>query len=405
MDHDERRQEPPINWPTALFIAGTTLAAAIWPFHAWAYGTTLTQLAVALGYFIATGMAITVGYHRLIAHRSYKSQPWFKALMLIVGSAAWQGSALEWATEHVRHHAHIDTDKDPYNRTRGFWYSHVGWLLRKQELDRSTVPDWLANDRLVVLQDRYYNPLAITTSFLIPWALFGTGGLLLVGAVRLVGVHHITWFINSWAHTGTRRPYNDRVSAVDNWFLAFFTFGEGWHNYHHAFPADYRNGVHTLAWDPSKWLIWALSKCGATYDLKRMSPAVVWRKRVETALGHVGAGRTRRIAVTRERLETLTETTLTNLRSASRRAAERGDEEFVSVAKKLREIELPEMTGPDLAELRRHLAAAGERWREARDARAANRAKRMQELVDHLAAYKVLLDRLSAKAAAETIEA
>ncbi|MFT4572287.1 MAG: stearoyl-CoA desaturase (delta-9 desaturase) [Candidatus Binatia bacterium] len=391
--------QPPINWATLLFIGGTTLTAALWPIHAWFYGTSLAQLLVAAAYFVSTGMAITVGYHRLIAHRTFKSHPWFEALLLIVGSAAWQGSALEWASDHVRHHAYTDTDEDPYNRTRGFWYSHIGWLLRKRDLDRDTVPEWLASNRLVVLQDRYYTPLAVITSFLIPLAVFGVGGLLLIGAVRLVAVHHVTWFINSWAHTGTHRPYNPRVSAVDNWFLAFFTFGEGWHNYHHAFPADYRNGIQALSWDPSKWLIWSMSKVGATYDLKRMSPAIVWRKRVETALGHVGSERADRVAATRQRLERLSETTLHNLRAAARRAGKRGDEEFVAVSRRLREIELPEFDGPDLQELRKHLTAAADHWREARDARATRRAKRMRELIDHLAAYRVLLDRLTADTA------
>jgi stearoyl-CoA desaturase (delta-9 desaturase) len=398
MNSDSSYARPPINWPTVLFIAGTTVSAALWPMYAWFYGTNGFEIALALAYFVATGMAITVGYHRLVAHRSYKCHPWFEAVLLVVGSAAWQGSALEWATEHVRHHAHIDTEADPYNRKRGFWYSHIGWLLRKENLDRSTVPEWLAANRLVVLQDRWYTPLAVTTSFLVPLALCGVGGLLLVGAVRIVAVHHITWFINSWAHTGNARPYNSRVTAVDNWFLALLTFGEGWHNYHHAFPADYRNGVHALAWDPSKWLIWTMSKLGATYDLKRMSPTVIWRKRVDTALAHIGEERVRRVGATRRDLERSIGKTLARLKTAALRAAERGDEEFVALSRRLRELELPDAGGHDLQELRAQLSSLAERWREGRDARAASRARRMQELVDRLAAYRLLLDRLVAGA-------
>ena len=135
----------------------------------------------------------------------------------------------------------------------------------------SSIPHFLKNDKLVMFQDRWYVPIAVISSFLVPFALCGWGGLLLVGAVRIVVVHHTTWFINSWAHTGKRRPYNPDVTAADNWLLAVIAFGEGWHNYHHAFPNDYRNGVSALAWDPSKWIISALAFLGLARDLRRVT--------------------------------------------------------------------------------------------------------------------------------------
>jgi stearoyl-CoA desaturase (delta-9 desaturase) len=390
---------PPVNWPTVLFIGGTSLGAALWPAYAWFYGVTLGQIALALFGFVSTAMAITVGYHRLVAHRTYKARPWVKALLLLVGSAAWQGSALEWATEHVQHHSHIDTERDPYNRQRGFWYAHMGWLIRKRELDRTLVPAWLAEDRLVVLQDRYYSLLAITTSLLIPLALCGVGGLLLIGAVRIVAVHHVTWFINSWAHTGSNRPYNSKVSAVDNWFLAFMTFGEGWHNYHHAFPADYRNGIGIWAWDPSKWLIWSLSTIGATYDLKQMSPAVVWRKRVDTALAYEGSIESKRrlLSETRRSLEARARKTHERLLAAAKKAADRDNAELAKLVGRFHAIEFPEISPPDLAELKERFGEAADRWRDARDSRRLKRARRVQEALDHLAAYRTLLERLAAQ--------
>ncbi len=273
-----------LSWPTILFIFGTTVGALLWPFYAYVYGVTAGEILLAVAYFVATAMSITVGYHRLIAHRSFACRSWVEAIFLIVGSAAWQGSALDWASDHIRHHGHTDTKKDPYNINQGVWYAHIGWLFWKR--DASDVPGFLANDRLIALQHRYYVPLAIFTSFVVPYLIAGTGGLMLAGLVRIVVGHHVTWLVNSWAHIGGNRPYNPNVSAADNWMVALFTFGEGWHNYHHTFPNDYRNGIGALAWDPSKWLVWSMAKLGIAWDLKLVAPTDRWKKRVAGLLDY-----------------------------------------------------------------------------------------------------------------------
>lgn len=273
-----------LSWPTILFILGTTLGALLWPVYAYFYGVTVGEVVLAIVYFVATAMSITVGYHRLIAHRSFACSSWVEAMFLIVGSAAWQGSALEWASDHVRHHGHTDTGKDPYNIQQGVWHAHIGWLFWRRDIGE--VPGFLADDRLIRFQHRYYVPLAVFTSFVVPYLLAGTGGLMLAGVVRIVLGHHVTWLVNSWAHVGGNRPYNPNVSAADNWMVALFTFGEGWHNYHHTFPNDYRNGIGRWAWDPSKWLVWTLAKLGVAWDLKRIAPTVRWNKRVAGVLDH-----------------------------------------------------------------------------------------------------------------------
>lgn len=246
-------ERSPLSWPTILFLAATTVAAGLWPVYAYFYGVTAGEAALAVSYFVLSGLSITVGYHRLIAHRAFACQSWLKFLLLVFGSAAWQGSALSWSADHIRHHAYTDTGRDPYNIKEGFLHAHVGWLFRREH--PSAIPENLKADRLLVWQDRWYLPLAIVVSFVVPFLVAGTGGFLLAGVVRLVVGHHATWFVNSWAHVGGNRPYDPRVSAADSWIVSLFTFGEGFHNYHHAFPTDYRNGVSPLAWDPSKWLI------------------------------------------------------------------------------------------------------------------------------------------------------
>jgi len=372
---------PPINWPTVLFIAATTLAALGWPVYAWHYGVTWSEIVLAIAYYYATGMSITVGYHRLLSHRTFKAHPVAETALLLAGAAAWQGSALEWSVDHIQHHSHIDTESDPYNRRRGFWYSHMGWLVRRETGTlMARIPHFLKNDRLVMFQHRWYIPIALATSFGIPLLLCGWGGLLLVGAVRIVVIHHTTWFINSWAHTGKRRPYNPNVTANDNWLLAVVAFGEGWHNYHHAFPNDYRNGVRTFDWDPSKWMIWTMSKLGIAHDLKRANPATVWNRRVEALLAYDGCQRTR---------ADLLETTRSSLERLTRRSEAR----IAALSARLHEHVAA--SHADLSEMRRRISDLVDGWKQARDRRSLARARRIEEVIEQVMLYRALLERLA----------
>jgi stearoyl-CoA desaturase (delta-9 desaturase) len=369
----------PLSWPTLLFIVGTTVAAAFWPLYAYHYGVTLGEILLALVYFVGGGLSITVGYHRLIAHRSYECRPWLKTLLIVVGSATWQGSALEWAADHVRHHGYTDTPKDPYNIKRGFWYAHVGWLFRRQP--ERPIPEFLASDSLLVLQHRYYIPLAILTSFVVPFLVAGWGGLFLAGVVRIVIGHHVTWFVNSWAHYGRSRPYDPNISAADSWLLAFFTFGEGFHNFHHAFPQDYRNGVAAWSFDPSKWIIHGLSWVGVTYDLKRISPVKQWQRRVQTAIGDAAPGTASlsRVRATRAALEQQLERTRVRLE----RMIERGHE--------------LDLSNPQARQELREWAARLMQDRVDRLGRSARRKlEHVRELVESLEAYQSLLEKLHA---------
>lgn len=364
-----------------LFIAATTVAALAWPFYAWHFGVTWSEIILSIVYYYATGMGITVGYHRLLSHRTFKAHPVVEAALLIAGGAAWQGSALEWSVDHIRHHSHIDTEKDPYNRRRGFFYSHIGWLIHRESYqDNERVPHFLKNDPLVMFQHRWYVPISLVTSFLIPFLLCGWGGLLLVGAVRVVAIHHTTWFINSWAHTGKQRPYNPDVTAADNWVLALLAFGEGWHNYHHAFPNDYRNGVRAFDWDPSKWMIWSMSKMGIAYDLKRVSPTAMWNKRVDALLAYKGCPSTRAdlLATTRNSLERLTRRTEAKLDALSARLHNKAA-----------------ASQADLEELRRRISERMDEWKTNRDRRSLDRARRVEEMIEQVVLYRELLERLA----------
>lgn len=227
----------------------------------------------------ANGMSITAGYHRLWSHRAYEASLHIQFLLAIFGAAALQNSILTWASDHRRHHKHADKEHDPYAVKDGLWHAHIGWMLTEKadkEEDFSNCPDLLRN-KLVVWQHTHYLTIA-TIMNILPVVLCGylTGAylesFLVVGILRLVLSHHTTFFINSLAHYWGNTTYSKEHSARDNGILALFTYGEGYHNYHHTFQGDYRNGIRWWQFDPTKWMIWTLSIFRLTKNLRRIDP-------------------------------------------------------------------------------------------------------------------------------------
>ena len=269
----------PRNWITTTMFAltfGTAVTVVPW------YGFTHGYHTAAWIWFVllvgANGMAITCGYHRLFAHATYEAHPVLKIVYLLFGAMALQNSALIWSAGHRVHHRHIDDNElDPYSAKRGFWFSHIGWMLRHYpsgEPDFRAVRD-LERDPLLRLQHRYYIPLTLAMNFGLPLLLGWAGGdmlgmFLLAGVLRLVISHHVTFLINSLAHIWGTQPYTEDNTARDNPVVALLTYGEGYHNFHHMFAHDYRNGVKAWHWDPSKWFIAAMSWFGLAKNLKRV---------------------------------------------------------------------------------------------------------------------------------------
>ena len=226
-------------------------------------------------WFLICGLAITGGYHRLFSHRAYVAHPLVRAWYLFFGAAGLQNSARSWCTDHRRHHSACDTERDPYNIQEGFWWAHMAWITKIDPHRTGDVPKDLARDPLVQFQHRFYLPLAILAGFIAPMAiasLWGDawGGLLVGGFLRLVFQWHATFSVNSFAHLIGERKFDPNGSARDNFFVALLTLGEGYHSFHHRFPTDYRNGVRWFQFDPTKWLIWTLSKVSLTTDLRRV---------------------------------------------------------------------------------------------------------------------------------------
>ncbi len=288
-DQDSARAEhAPINWVTAILFTVTGLGALVLvPWYGFTQGFSLAAW-VSFGLIMAaTGLSITAGYHRLWAHRTYQAHWSVRLFLMLFGTMQLENSILIWASQHRDHHRFVDdVDRDPYSATRGFWFSHIGWMLRNYpsgEPDFSNAKD-LERDRIVMFQHRYYVPLVLLMNIAFPlllgWALGDLWGVfLLAGLMRLVLNHHFTFFINSLAHIWGTQPYTDENTARDNPVLAFLTYGEGYHNFHHIFQNDYRNGVKWWQFDPTKWVISGLSRVGLASNLKRVPE--LWIQRAE----------------------------------------------------------------------------------------------------------------------------
>jgi stearoyl-CoA desaturase (delta-9 desaturase) len=265
------------NWPIIAFFSITTGGALIGgPLYFHRFGLSLSEVLLTLFFVVATGLAITVGYHRLFAHLTYKANGFVQFLALFFGAAAFEQSALTWSSGHRDHHRYVDTDLDPYSIKKGFWYAHIGWMtLWQQQPDYNNSKDLLKN-KMLMHQHNYYAAWGFAAGILFPvllGALMGhaLGALVFAVCVRLTFVYHATFCINSVCHTFGKATYDIHATAKDNWFAAVLTNGEGYHNFHHRFPTDYRNGIRWYHWDPSKWAIAVLARLGWVWDVQKVS--------------------------------------------------------------------------------------------------------------------------------------
>ena len=284
-DASAAHPKTPLDWRNIAVIVVAHLVAlgAI----AWLVGIRASPWTLGLGvvWFFVCGLAVTGGYHRLFAHPTYRAARAVRAAYLVFGAAAVQNSALKWAADHRLHHAKTDRGEDPYNIRRGFWWAHMGWILHKDAVpnDHRGVKDLVA-DPLLRWQDRHYVLLAVIAGLVAPLLLGSIwrdpiGAVLVAGFLRLVLLWHATGAVNSFAHKFGSRPYCLDSSARDSSITALFTFGEGYHNFHHRFQLDYRNGVRWMHFDPTKWLVWTLSRLGLATDLRRTPAEVLCRAR------------------------------------------------------------------------------------------------------------------------------
>jgi stearoyl-CoA desaturase (Delta-9 desaturase) len=260
-------------------------AWAVWSL--WGHGLSALDGSIFLAFYLFTGLGVTIGLHRLFTHRSFQTTTAMKALLAIAGSMAIQGPVITWVSNHRRHHAFADQDGDPHSPhldegpgvrgvLKGLWHAHLGWLFGTEE----TVPERWAPDLLkdpVVRRVSRQFPLWVLVSFAAP-ALVGfvlTGEV--AGAVsafvwgslvRIFFLHHVTWSINSICHFYGKRPFETTDYSTNNWVLSLISFGESWHNNHHAFPTSARHGLGRGQIDISASLIMLMHKLGWAQAVK-----------------------------------------------------------------------------------------------------------------------------------------
>ena len=353
--HEAEREPRKKDWVRIAFfiltpVIGTVGTAA----YTWATGIRWWEPVLFLVLYGLVGVSVTAGYHRLFAHRSYECHPAVQAFYLFFGAMALQNSILAWGSDHRIHHRYVDKDWDPYNIQRGGLWAHILWIFYKGKPDRTfdDVPD-LQHNRLVQWQHRYSSWIGIVGGLglptLIGWAMGSAlGGLLWGGFLRIVVVHHSTFFVNSIAHLYGTRPYTEANSARDNPWVALLTNGEGYHNFHHRFPADFRNGIRWYQWDPSKWWIRGLRAARLARGLRQTPAIVIERARLQTAVGHA---------------ESRLATTPSHLQEAIRQRLDGAHRSLESAARFW--AELQEKSRRDWKEYRQHLAEARRRRREA----------------------------------------
>ncbi len=267
-----------IQWHVVAFLLGYPLLfLAMLPFYLSSHGApSLGMILTTIVLMLGCGLSITVGYHRYYSHKTYQLNPVIEFIMLCFGTLAVASTALKWSHDHRLHHKHVDTERDPYSIKEGFWHAHILWIFYKNNTWEESIIKDLFKNKMAVFQHRFYTPLVfglnIGQILLVGWLTNDyIGAFLFTFLLRMLFIHHAMYSINSLAHYYGSQPYSSEHTAVNNWLISLITFGEGYHNFHHTFPYDYRNGVRWYQFDPSKMVIWALNKLGLASNLKKVS--------------------------------------------------------------------------------------------------------------------------------------
>jgi stearoyl-CoA desaturase (delta-9 desaturase) len=264
-----------LHWRNIVYLGGHHLLAAyaLWTVPSWSTLVHVTLVAQWIGM-----LGITAGAHRLWSHRSYVTSLPVRAVLMLANCAAHQGSIYHWVRDHRQHHLYSDTERDPHSIQRGFFYAHVGWLLEtKPRITDGPSLDDLKADPVVMFQKRWYGPLSHVFCFGLPtlygmwWGYTPWAAYLYFGVLRWVLLLHATWCVNSVAHLWGQRPYKD-IPPAENTFTTLVAMGEGWHNFHHAYPYDYRASELGL-WNPTTVFLDALAACGLVWGRKVARPA------------------------------------------------------------------------------------------------------------------------------------
>lgn len=283
---------PQIVWTNIYLFAILHLIYFYGLYYAIFYATWTTWMFM-YAWSVLGGLGITAGAHRLWSHKSYKATYSLRFFLMICNCIAGQNDLIEWCRDHRLHHKFSETDADPHDSNRGWFFAHIGWLLQKKHpkvLERGKKLDLtdLQTDPVLIFQRRHYLPLAVSFGLLIPsgiCCLFCGEPLsmsLMLGIWRYVHSLNCTWFVNSAAHIWGTQDYDKSISPRESVFVAAGALGEGFHNYHHTFPYDYSTSEHGGYFNFTTTFIDLMSALGLAYDLKYVDKKIVSTRRVRT---------------------------------------------------------------------------------------------------------------------------
>ncbi|MER6224023.1 fatty acid desaturase [Streptomyces sp900105755] len=273
-----------------IFVVGPLICLVVAVPLLWGRGLSALDVTMAAIAYLVSGFGLTVGYHRLFTHRSFKAKRGLRIALAVAGSLGVEGSPVQWVANHRRHHAFADREGDPHSPWRfgtdtrallkGLLHAHIGWMLKRELSNRARFAPDIDADRDLRLIGRLFGPLTVV-SLLAPALVGGlvtgtwTGaltGFFWAGVMRMALLHHVTWSVNSVCHVAGKRPFAARDKATNFWPLALLSFGESWHNSHHADPTGARHGVLPGQVDPSARLIRIFEKLGWAHDVRWPDP-------------------------------------------------------------------------------------------------------------------------------------
>lgn len=264
-----------------LLVVGPFLGVIAATILVWNQYVFPSDIILLFSFYLLTGLGITIGYHRMLTHRSFETSKPMKALILITGCMAFEGPPIEWAATHICHHAHSDDDGDPHSPLAGFWHAHMGWMFRRHYEDPKIYAPHLLADPTIVFVDRHML-LWMGISLLVPALIGGWTGLLWGGLVRIFVTTHATWSVNSICHTFGKRPFEAQDESRNEWIVGLLAFGEGWHNNHHAFPTSAFHGLRWWQFDLSGLLIRGMEACGLIWNVERVNKSLMEAKRIKS---------------------------------------------------------------------------------------------------------------------------
>jgi stearoyl-CoA desaturase (delta-9 desaturase) len=224
--------------------------------------------------FIVTGLGITIGFHRLLTHRSFETHPVVKAVLLIFGSMAVEGPAISWVANHTKHHAFSDLPGDPHSPKDGLLHAHWGWLFHFTDIEVNRYADHVVNDRVAQFVSKTFI-IWVILGYTVPFLIAGWEGLIWGGLFRQFAVQNVTFCVNSVCHRWGARPFKTTDLSRNNWIIGILGLGEGWHNNHHAFPSSAFHGLRWWEFDLSGQIIRGLEKLRIVWNVKRPDPRMI----------------------------------------------------------------------------------------------------------------------------------